>query len=309
MISATMPSIRSVDLSLAGLRLPAGSWATATLAAIQRVTGLPPLAQALESAVPVIVTTLQKFPFVSRQLLKIAEERGASGTATLPTRRCAVIIDEAHSSQGGETATELKGVLGGETLREEARRRAAEEGLDHMEELFRSMAKRSRQANLSFFAFTATPKHKTLAVFGRDGQPVHRYTMRQAIEEGFIFDVLKNYTTYATYFRLLKACEDDPNVERKKAASALARFLKLHPHNIAQKTEVMVEHFQAVTRHKIGGRAKAMVVTGSRLEAVRYKQSFDRYISEKGYPIKSLVAFSGTVQDDKLANVTTQKRV
>ena len=170
------------------------------------------------------------------------------------------------------------------------------------------MAKRGRQANLSFFAFTATPKHKTLAVFGRDGEPIHRYTMRQAIEEGFILDVLKNYTTYATYFKLLKACEDDPNVERKKAAQALARFMRLHPHNIAQKTEVMVEHFQAVTRHKIGGRAKAMVVTGSRLEAVRYKQSFDRYIQEKGYPIKTLVAFSGTVQDDKLAGRDLHRR-
>ena len=109
---------------------------------------------------------------------------------------------------------------------------------------------------------------------------------------------------YATYYRLLKACEDDPNVERKKAAKALARFLRLHPHNIAQKTEVMVEHFESATRHKIGGRAKAMVLTGSRLEAVRYKQSFDRYIQEKGYPIKSLVAFSGTVEDDKLPGVT-----
>lgn len=195
-------------------------------------------------------------------------------------------------------------MLGGEGLRDEAKRRAAEEGRDDMEELFRSMAKRGRQANLSFFAFTATPKHKTLAVFGRDGQPAHRYTMRQAIEEEFILDVLKHYTTYATYFKLLKACEDDPNVERKKAAQALARFMKLHPHNIAQKTEVMVEHFQAVTRHKIGGRAKAMVVTGSRLEAVRYKQSFDRYIQEKGYAIKTLVAFSGTVQDDKIAGVS-----
>jgi len=262
------------------------------------------LAEALEHAVPVIITTLQKFPFVSRQLLKMAEARGASGTGTLPTRRCAVIIDEAHSSQGGETATDLKEVLGGEGLRTEAQRQAAEEGVENMEELFRSMAKRGQQANLSFFAFTATPKHKTFAVFGRDGQPAHRYTMRQAIEEAFILDVLKYYTTYATYFKLLKACEDDPNVERKKAAKALARFMKLHPHNIAQKTEVMVEHFNAVTRHKIGGRAKAMVVTGSRLEAVRYKQSFDRYIQAKGYPIKSLVAFSGTVQDDRLADIT-----
>ncbi len=261
------------------------------------------LAEALENAVPIIITTLQKFPFVSRQLLKMAEARGEAGKDTLPTRRCAVIVDEAHSSQGGETATDLKEVLGGERLREEARKRAAEEGREDLEELFRSMAKRGRQANLSFFAFTATPKHKTLAVFGRDGEPVHRYTMRQAIEEGFILDVLKHYTTYATYYKLLKACEDDPNVERKKAARALARFLRLHPHNIAQKTEVMVEHFQAVTRHKIGGRAKAMVVTGSRLEAVRYKQSFDRYIKQKGYSIRTLVAFSGTVSDDKLPDV------
>jgi type I restriction enzyme R subunit len=223
------------------------------------------LAEALENAVPVIVTTLQKFPWVSRQLLKMAEQRGTNPTDTLPTRRCAVIIDEAHSSQGGEAATDLKGVLGGEGLKEEARKRAAEEGRENLEELFRSMAKRGRQANLSFFAFTATPKHKTLAVFGRQGQPAHRYTMRQAIEEEFILDVLEHYTTYATYFKLLKACEDDPNVERKKAAQALARFMRLHPHNIAQKTEVIVEHFQSVTRHRIGGRAKAMVVTGSRL--------------------------------------------
>lgn len=262
------------------------------------------LAEALENAVPVIITTLQKFPFVSRQLIGMAEERGEEGTGTLATRHCAVIIDEAHSSQGGETATDLKEVLGGEGLREEAARRAVEEGLPDMEELFRSMAKRGRQANLSFFAFTATPKHKTLAVFGRNGEPVDRYTMQQAIEEGFILDVLKYYTIYTAYFKLLKACEDDPNVERKRAARALARFMKLHPHNIAQKTEVMVEHFNTMTRHKIGGRAKAMVVTGSRLEAVRYKQSFDRYISEKGYQIRSLVAFSGIVLDDKLSDVT-----
>ncbi|MBI2212137.1 MAG: DEAD/DEAH box helicase family protein, partial [Acidobacteria bacterium] len=261
------------------------------------------LAEALESAVPIIITTLQKFPFVSRQLLKLAEERGEAGTGTLQTRRCAVVIDEAHSSQGGETATDLKEVLGGETLRKEAQERSAEEGREDLEELFRSMAKRGRQANLSFFAFTATPKHKTLKVFGRNGEPNHRYTMKQAIEERFILDVLQHYTTYSTYYKLVKTCEDDPNVERKQAARALARFLKLHPHNVAQKTEVMVEHFQAVTRHKIGGRAKAMVVTGSRLEAVRYKQSFDRYIKEKGYAIKSLVAFSGTVQDDKLPGV------
>src|SRR5437667_1197832 len=155
------------------------------------------LAEALESAVPVIITTLQKFPFVSRQLLKMAEERGAYSSGALPTRRCAVIIDEPHSSQGGEPATDRKDAPRGEGLRYEAQRRAAEEGLENMEELFRSMAKRGRQANLSFFAFTATPKHKTLAVFGRNGDPFHRYTMRQAIDEGFIMDVHKHYTSYS----------------------------------------------------------------------------------------------------------------
>ncbi|RME69841.1 MAG: type I restriction endonuclease subunit R, partial [Verrucomicrobia bacterium] len=262
------------------------------------------LAAALENAVPIVITTLQKFPFVSRQLLKLAEERGEAGTGRLPTRRCAVIVDEAHSSQSGETATDLKEVLGGEALHEEAKKRAEEEGAPDMEKLFRNMAKRGRQANLSFFAFTATPKHKTLAVFGRNGEAFHRYSMRQAIEEGFILDVLQNYTTYKAYYRLMKACEDDPNVERKKAAKALARYMQLHPYQIAQKTAIMVEHFYAFTRHKIGGHAKAMVVTSSRLQAVRYKESFDRYIAEKGYPIKSLVAFSGTVEDDKVPGKT-----
>ena len=261
------------------------------------------LAEALESGVPIIITTLQKFPFVSGQLMKLSEERG-EGKSYLPTRKYAVIIDEAHSSQSGETATELKGVLGGAELRKKAQELAEEEGEIELERLFRSMAKRGRQPNMSFFAFTATPKHKTLAIFGRGGEPFHRYTMRQAIEEGFIEDVLKNYVTYKTYYKLIKKAEDDPNVERKKAARALARFMRLHPHNIGQKTEVMVEHFQQHTRHKIGGHAKAMLVTGSRLEAVRYKQAFDLYIGKKCYPIKTLVAFSGTVEDDKVPEKT-----
>ncbi|QDT24811.1 Type-1 restriction enzyme R protein [Gimesia panareensis] len=262
------------------------------------------LAEALENGVPIIISTLQKFPFVTRQLVKLAEERSDESEGILPTRKCAVIVDEAHSSQSGETATDLKAVLGGRLLREKAAENALEEGAADFDELYRSMAKRGQLENLSLFAFTATPKHKTIKMFGRDGEASHKYTMRQAIEEGFIMDVLKNYTTYATYYRLVKSCEDDPEVERKKAAKALARFMRLHPHNIAQKTEVMVEHFNAVTRHKIGGRAKAMVLTGSRLEAVRYKQSFDEYIKKKGYPIKSLVAFSGTVQDDKIPEKT-----
>ena len=250
------------------------------------------LAEALGAGVPIVITTLQKFPFVTEKI------------GDLPKRRYAVIIDEAHSSQGGETATELKGVLGGAAIKEEARRRAEEEGLpDYEEEILRTMVKRGRQPNISFFAFTATPKYKTLEVFGLPGadgkpQPFHLYSMRQAIEEGFILDVLANYTTYKTYYRLIKSIEDDPEVDKRKAARALARFMSLHPHNIAQKTEVMVEHFRLFTMHKIGGKAKAMVVTSSRLHAVRYKQSFDRYIAEKGYRgIKTLVAFSGTVID------------
>jgi type I restriction enzyme, R subunit len=260
------------------------------------------LTLALQGGTPIIITTLQKFPFVTGQILKLAEEKRESTTGYLPSRRYAVILDEAHSSQSGEAATELRGVLGGEGLAEQARTLAEEEGDEKMAELFRSIAKRGKQDNISFFAFTATPKHKTLAVFG---QAFDKYTMRQAIEEGFILDVLKNYTSYAVYYRLLQQAEDDPEVERKKAARALARFMRLHPHNIAQKTEVMVEHFEQMTRHKIGGKAKAMVVTDSRLAAVRYKESFDKYIKEKGYShIKTLVAFSGTVADDKIPDKT-----
>jgi len=250
------------------------------------------LAEALGSAVPIVITTLQKFPFVTDKI------------GDLPKRKYAVIIDEAHSSQGGESATELKGVLAQADLREEAAKQSEDEGLkDYEEEILRTMARRGRQKNISFFAFTATPKYKTLEVFGQPGAngkpaPFHLYSMRQAIEEGFILDVLKHYTTYKSYFRLIKSIEDDPEVDKKKAARALARFMSLHPHNIAQKTEVMIEHFRHFTRHKIGGRAKAMVVTGGRLYAVRYKQAFDRYIQEKGYEdIKTLVAFSGSVAD------------
>lgn len=250
------------------------------------------LAEALSTGVPIVITTLQKFPYVTEKI------------GALPDRKYAVIIDEAHSSQGGESATELKGVLAGEAIKKEAKTKAEEEGLpDYEEEILRAMAKRGKQPNISFFAFTATPKYKTMEVFGNtgpDGKPLpfHLYSMRQAIEEGFILDVLKHYTTYKTYFRLIKAIEDDPEVDKKKAGRALARFMSLHPHNIAQKTEVMVEHFRYFTQHKIGGRAKAMVVTSSRLHAVRYKQAFDKYIAEKGYEgIKALVAFSGTVQD------------
>jgi type I restriction enzyme R subunit len=251
------------------------------------------LAEALQSGVPIIITTLQKFPFV------------ADKVGDLPNRRYAVIVDEAHSSQTGEAAAELKGVLAANALKEKAKQETADRGLaDYEEEIVKAMVKRGRQPNLSFFAFTATPKYKTLETFGRKDengkpQPFHIYSMRQAIEEKFILDVLRYYTTYKTYFRLIKSIEDDPKLDKKKAARALARFVSFHPYNLAQKTEVMIEHFRTFTKAKIGGRAKAMVVTGSREHAVRYKQEFDKYIAEKGYAdIKTLVAFSGTVELD-----------
>lgn len=257
------------------------------------------LAEALKAATPIIITTLQKFPFVTEKV------------GDLPDRKYAVIVDEAHSSQSGEAATELKGVLAAESIKQKAKEEAQAQGLpDYEEEILKTIAKRGRQPNISFFAFTATPKYKTLEVFGGrgpDGKPVpfHLYSMRQAIEEGFILDVLRNYTTYKTYYRLVKTVQDDPQVVKSKAAKALARFMSLHPHNIAQKTEIMLEHFRTFTKHKIGGRAKAMVVTSSRLHAVRYKQEFDRYITEKGYSdIKTLVAFSGTVVDPDAAGVS-----
>ncbi|MGI9250583.1 MAG: type I restriction endonuclease subunit R [Pseudohongiellaceae bacterium] len=256
------------------------------------------LAEALTTGVPIIITTLQKFPYATEKMGKLGK------------KQYAVIIDEAHSSQGGETATEMKGILSEAYVEEEAAK-FNEEGNqpDYEEEIIKAILKRKNQHNISFFAFTATPKYKTLEVFGQSGpdgkpQPFHIYSMRQAIEEGFILDVLKNYTTYNSYHQLIKSIEKDPKVEKRKAARALARFISLHSHNIAQKTEVMVEHFHQFTKHKIGGKAKAMVVTDSRLHAVRYKLAFDEYIAEKKYEgIKALVAFSGKVADPDIPNV------
>ncbi len=248
------------------------------------------LANAITAGSHIIITTLQKFPFI---LDKIGE---------IPARKYAVIIDEAHSSQGGEATKKMKEVLSAKSL-EDAEKDEAHTGLeeDAEDEIRKSMLARGKQNNLSFFAFTATPKPKTVEVFGTMGkngkpEPFHLYSMKQAIEEGFILDVLKNYTTYKTYFKLSKEIEDDPKVNKKKASRAIGRFMSLHPHNLAQKTEVMVEHFRQVVSKKIGGKAKAMVVTSSRLHAVRYKEEFDKYIKEKGYTdIKTIVAFSGKV--------------
>ena len=252
----------------------------------------------------IVITTLQKFPFVLDKV------------AGLGQRRYAVIVDEAHSSQTGEAAKDLKTALGAASaeaqlaLAEESA--AAEAAEDAQDALAASVAARGRQPNLSFFAFTATPKARTLELFGRkndDGTylPFHLYSMRQAIEEGFILDVLANYTTYGVYWKVGKAVADDPEYETRRAKRSIARFVSLHPHNLAQKAEIVVEHFRAHTRHKIGNRAKAMVVTSSRLHAVRYKQAIDKYLRERGYAdTKALVAFSGTVSDDGIDYTESQ---
>ncbi len=262
------------------------------------------LADALAAGSNIIITTLQKFPYV---LDKIEE---------LQSRKYAVIIDEAHSSQGGEATKKMKEVLSAKSL-EEAEQEDMDSGLDEDAEdsIRKSMQARGRQANLSFFGFTATPKAKTVEVFGtpdKNGipKPFHLYSMKQAIEEGFILDVLQNYTTYKTYFRLSKEIEEDPKVNKKQAARAIGRFMSLHPHNLAQKTEIIIEHFRQVVSKKIGGKAKAMVVSSSRLHAVRYKEEFDKYIKLHGYKdIKTLVAFSGKVIYDTYPEGVTEPQL
>ncbi|MGM0578326.1 MAG: type I restriction endonuclease subunit R [Myxococcota bacterium] len=247
------------------------------------------LATALEAGVPILISTLHKFGFIADKI------------ESLPDRRYAVIVDEAHSSQSGEMATDMKDVLAGSRI--EAK--LAEEDADAPDQAaLRAAIARGQHDNLSFFAFTATPKYKTLELFGHKGPegkpaPFHLYSMRQAIEEGFILDVLRGYTTYKRYFRLVRAVNDDPDVDKTKGAKALARFVSLHPHNVAQKAEVMLEHFRGCVQHRLQGRAKAMVVTSSRLHAVKYKRELDRQIAEKRFRgIGVLVAFSGEVRDD-----------
>jgi len=259
------------------------------------------LAEAIFNGSNIVITTLQKFPFVIDKIAEIEKEHGEK-----KERKYAVIVDEAHSSQGGEASKKMKEVLSASSEEEALELDLDIEELDDYEEnIVKSMTARGAHKNLSFFAFTATPKAKTLTVFGETGidgkpKPFDLYSMRQAIEEGFIMDVLEGYTTYDTFFKLNKAIEDDPKFDKSKAKKAIARFLSLHPHNIAQKVEVIVEHFRQVSSHEIGSRAKAMVVTGSRLHAVRYYHEIKRYMKEKGYTgMNALVAFSGKVIDGK----------
>src|SRR3989339_276043 len=265
------------------------------------------LAEAITHGTNIIITTLQKFPFALNHLSEI------------PNRNYAVIIDEAHSSQGGEASRKMTEALAGKNVSLEESEKIEsgieKESIDEDDYIRETIRKRGPQKNISIFAFTATPKAKTLEVFGvKDSEgiprPFHLYSMKQAIEEGFILDVLKNYTTYKEYYKFSKSIEDDPELNKKKAIKAIARFASLHPHNLAQKTEVMVEHFRQLTMKKIGGRAKAMVVTSSRKHALRYYQEFKEYIKEKGYSyIKPLVAFSGTVYDDDFPEGITEAQI
>jgi len=220
----------------------------------------------------------------------------------LPGKRFAVIVDEAHSSQSGESTKSLKSVLAVGAL-EDAEAEEGGEEEDVEDWIAAEMQKRGRLSNVSYFAFTATPKPKTLELFGSkrpDAQfeAFSLYSMRQAIEEGFILDVLENYTTYKSYWRLLKTVKDDPRYEKDKANYLLRSFVDLHEHAIGKKIEIMVEHFHGRVAGRIGGKAKAMIVTRSRKHAVRYKLILDKYLKDRGYPYRALVAFSGTVRDE-----------
>jgi type I restriction enzyme R subunit len=252
------------------------------------------LAEAMLAGTPIIVCTLQTFPHAQKLIL--AEQ-------SLRDRRFAVIIDEAHSSTGGSTADDLRYVLTGQS-------EAEWEGLSADERLSVWQASRQRPGNASYFAFTATPKHSTLSLFGRprdpakpasaDNPPVpfHLYTMQQAIEEGFILDVLRNYTSYKAALRIGTRFTDggDDRVDKKAAGRALAKWLSLHPTNIAQKVQLIAEHFRANVAHLLHGQAKAMVVTSSRAAAVKYHLALERYARERGYNnLHAMVAFSGDV--------------
>ncbi|EIF6158342.1 type I restriction endonuclease subunit R [Clostridium perfringens] len=253
------------------------------------------LSNALENGTKIIITTLQKFPFI------LDKVKGFG----LGKKNYAIIIDEAHSSQTGKSATAVKEALSSKGIEKVREIDNKYENENDTEDKIRDIIEKSgKQDNISFFAFTATPKAKTIELFGQYGESgekeaFHVYTMRQAIEEGFILDPLVNYTTYKTFYKVAKAIKDDPQVSKKQATRAIVKSLLLHPYNIAQKTEIIIEHFRQCVMHKINGRAKAMVVTSSRLQAVKYKKAFDKYIKEKGYEhINALVAFSGSVDDE-----------
>ena len=252
------------------------------------------LRDAINNGIRIIVTTLQKFPVIYQEVDK---KKG---------RNFAIIVDEAHSSQTGSSALKLKTALADTeaALREYAEIEGkAEEELDPDDKLLQEMINHGKHKNLSFFAFTATPKDKTLEIFGTehaDGSfhPFHIYSMRQAIEEGFILDVLQNYMTYKTCFEIANSTPDNPEVPASKASKVIKNFQQLHPYNISQKAKIIVETFRETTKEKISGNGKMMVVASSRLAAVRYYHEVKRYIEQMRYnDIDILVAFSGAVKD------------
>lgn len=256
------------------------------------------LAEALSGDKKIVVCTIQTFPYALEEVRKLAATQG---------KRFAVIADEAHSSQAGEAAAKLKAVLSPEEMAE-----LGDGGEVSAEDILAAqMAARASESGITYVAFTATPKAKTMELFGTRPKPkepsspdnlpapFHVYSMRQAIEEGFILDVLQNYTPYKLAFKLAHEGKgyDETTVERSAAMKGIMGWVKLHPYNIAQKVEIVVEHYRDTVAPLLDGQAKAMVVVGSRLEAVRWKLAIEKYIAEKGYKIGTLVAFSGEVND------------
>ena len=256
------------------------------------------LAAALSGDKKIVVCTIQTFPFALKEVRELAATQG---------KRFAVIADEAHSSQTGEAAAKLKAVLSAEELQE-----LGDGGEVSTEDILAAqMSSRASDSGITFVAFTATPKTKTMELFGtlpdpsrklaadNIPAPFHVYSMRQAIEEGFILDVLQNYTTYKLAFKLAHEGKewDEKEVERSTAMKGIMGWVRLHPYNISQKVEIVVEHFRQHVAPLLAGKAKAMVVVGSRLEAVRWQLAIDKYIKDRGYAIRTLVAFSGEVKD------------
>ncbi|MCC4115351.1 DEAD/DEAH box helicase family protein [Aromatoleum toluclasticum] len=250
------------------------------------------LSQALKDGKKIIVCTIQTFPFALEAVQKLSATEG---------KRFAVIADEAHSSQTGEAAAKLKQVLSTEELAE-----LQDGGEIDTETLLAAQmsAKAAQDKGLTYIAFTATPKQKTLELFGRPGadglpEPFHVYSMRQAIEEEFILDVLKNYTTYKLAFKLANNGQeyDEKQVEKSEALKGIMQWVRLHPYNISQKVQLVVEHFRENVQPLLNGRAKAMVVVGSRKEAVRWQKAITTYIEKRQYALGVLVAFSGEIND------------
>lgn len=242
------------------------------------------LKKALEGNTKIIATTIHKFLYIQDIVGK------------LNNKTFAVIIDEAHSSTSGKDMAAVTKALGNDVDYE-----SDEFNMDAEDIIVDEIARTGKQKNVSMFAFTATPKATTLQIFGRankngEREPFHTYSMKQAIEEGFILDVLQSYTTYKTFYQVNKEIEEDPKYKNNAAKRKIARFIALHETNISQRVEIIIEHFRQNVMDELGGQAKAMVVTSSRAEAVKYKKAFEDYVNRKGYTgIHALVAFSGKV--------------